>query len=132
MWTSDIESMVFTRVKAKGNNALKSAYPNINFTTSDRVKTEPKFPTVYVHEVGSVEQGMDLENTQINSILTTFQIDVTDNKKQQNARDVMKEILKIMKSMRFTVIAMPQFQNTDDVYRQTARFRRAIDWNDTL
>ena len=27
MWTDSIESMVFTRVKTKGNKALKTEYP---------------------------------------------------------------------------------------------------------
>lgn len=126
MWTSDIESMVFTRVKAKGNNALKSKYPNIYFTTNDKVQKQPQFPTVYLHEVGSVEQGMDLENTEINAVLNTIQVDVTDNESQGRAKEVMSNIVKTMKSMGYTVISLPQFQNTDNVYRQTARFRRMI------
>lgn len=132
MWTSDIQSMVFTRVKARGNNALKSKYPNIYFTNSDRVQTEPKFPTVYVHEVGSVEQGMDLKNTEINAVLSTFQIDVTDNVSQDRAREVMNNVVATMKSMSFSIVSMPQFENTSNTYRQTARFRRMIGKGDLL
>lgn len=132
MWTSDIESMVFTRVKAKGNNALKSKYPNIYFTTSDKTQKQPQFPTVYLHEVGSVERGMDLENTEINAVLNTIQVDVTDNESQGRVKEVMNNIVKTMKSMGFTVISLPEFQNTNDIYRQTARFRRMIGKGDLL
>lgn len=132
MWTSDIESMVFTRIKAKGNKALKSKYPNIYFTTSDKAQTNPKFPTVYLHEVGSIEQGMDLENTEINAVLNTIQVDVFDNESQERVKEVMSNIVKTMKSMRYTVISLPEFQNTSSTYRQTARFRRMIGKQDLL
>ena len=130
MWISKISSKVFTRVKSKGNKALKSTYPDIYFTDSDKTQTNPKFPSVYIHELPGVEKGQDLEGNSINSVLSSFQIDVTDNVSQGNVKVVMNEIVGIMKSMRFSVIGTPEFQNTDSAYRGTARFRRTIDWND--
>lgn len=132
MWTSEIQSRVFSRVKNKGTKALKASYPNIYFTTSDKVQTNPKFPTIYLHEVGSVEQGQDLDNTSINAVLFTIQIDVTDNESQNRVNEVMGEIVSIMKSMRFSVVTMPEFQNTDSIYRSTARFRRMIGNEETF
>lgn len=130
MWTNDVSIKVFATVKTESSKILLSKYPDIFFTSSDKAQTSPKFPTVYIHEVGTTEQGMDLENTQINAGLFTFQIDVFDNQNQNRARDVMGEVMKVMKSMRFSVISMPEFQNTADTYRQTARFRRLIGYGE--
>lgn len=126
MWTSDISSIVFTRVKVQFSSTIKAKYPDLYFTNSDKTQTTSKFPTVYVHEVGSSEQGQDLDNTGINAVLSTFQIDVTDSQSQARVNEVMDEVVRIMKSMSFSVAPMPEFQNTDNVYRSVARFRRAI------
>lgn len=132
MWTNEISSIVFTRIKTEATKRLSGKYPDIYFTNSDRAQTEPKFPTVYIHEIGSVEQGQDLENLQINAVMTTFQIDVTDNQSQNRANNVMSCVVEIMKSMRFSVVSMPEFQNTESTYRSIARFRRVIGSGDIL
>lgn len=128
----DIETIVFSRIKAILTSKLKTKYPNISFTTSDKVKDKPKLPNVYTHMLGSQEIGEDLENNTINGVLATFQIETTDNQSQNRAKDVMNEIVGVMKSMRFSVIAMPESQNTDTSYRCVARFRRTIGNLDVL
>lgn len=128
----DIESIVFSRIKAILISRLKTKYPNLDFTTSDKVPKKPKFPNVYVHMIGSKEIENDLENDMINGVLATFQIETTDNQTQTRAKDVMDEVVKVMKGMRFSVIAMPEFDNTNSAYRSVARFRRAIGDKDIL
>ena len=132
MWTSDLSSIIFTMIKAKFSASIKKKYPNLYFTNSNKVQTSPKFPTVYIHEMGSTERGNDFENFEINAVLSTFQIDVTDNQSQNRAGEVMDEVVRIMKSMRFSVVTMPEFRNADSTYRSVARFRRAITENDLL
>ncbi len=122
----DIETTVFSRIKAILTSKLKTKYPDITFTTSDKVSSNPKFPNVYVHMLGSQEIGEDLENNTINGVLATFQIETTDNEKQTIAKDVMNEVVGVMKDMRFSVVLMPEFQNTDTAKRCVARFRRTI------
>uniref|UniRef100_A0AAU8B7M1 DUF3168 domain-containing protein n=1 Tax=Dulem virus 39 TaxID=3145757 RepID=A0AAU8B7M1_9CAUD len=132
MWTSDISSIVFTRVKVQFSSTINTKYPDLYFTNSDKTQTTSKFPTVYVHEVGSIEQGQDIDNTGINAVLSTFQIDVIDSQSQERANEVMGEVVRIMKGMRFSITAMPEFKNTDSDYRSVARFRRMIGAGDTL
>lgn len=122
----DIETIVHSRIKAILTSKLKTKYPNISFTTSDKVKDKPKFPNVYTHMLGSQEEGGDLEGSSINGVLASFQIEVTDNESQTRAKAVMDEVVGVMKSMRFSVVAMPEFQNTDTSYRSVSRFRRII------
>lgn len=122
----DIETIVYSRIKAILTSKLKTKYPNISFTTSDKVSSNPKFPNVYVHMLGSQETGEDLENDTINGVLATFQIETNDNESQTRAKNVMNEVVKVMKGIRFSVIAMPENQNTDSSFRCVTRFRRTI------
>lgn len=127
-----LDSQIFTRIKTQFPEKVKKKYPDLKFTNSDRADTNPKFPTVYVHQMGSMEQAQDLSGENLNAVLATYQIEVSTNTKQSEAQDVMSYIVKIMKKMRFSIIAMPEFQNTTSVYRSVARFRRMIGENDIL
>lgn len=122
----DVEQIVYSRIVAQMPDTIKTKYPNLNYTTSDRQGSTPKFPNVYVHMMPSAESAVTLDGTDIDGVLASFQIDVVDNEKQSNAKKVMDEVVKIMKSMHFEVTAMPSFENTPSVYRQVARFRRQI------
>lgn len=127
-----LESQVITRIKTQFSQKLKDRYPNLKFTNSDRADTVPKFPTVYIHEMSGAETGANTEGNTINAVWTSFQIEVTTNTNQLEAKEVMNEVLRIMKKMRFQVISMPEFRNTNSVYRSVARFRRMIADKDFL
>lgn len=127
-----LESQILTRIKTQFPEKVKEKYPDLNFTTSDRSSANPKFPTVYVHEMGGSETANDMENTEVIAVISSFQIEVTTNTKQSDAKTVMDEIVKIMKRMRFSIIAMPEFQNTESTFRSVARFRRKIAEDDVL
>lgn len=128
----DIQSRVFSRLKNKYPTTLQTKYPNTLFTTSDRISDNPQFPTVYVHEMQSQELGRDFDGTTINAIRSNFQIEVTDCDNMSNATEVMNYVVSAMKSMRYEVTSMPEFQNTQSVYRKVARFRRVIGASDVL
>ena len=127
-----IETQVFSLIKAKFSAKIKAKYKDLNFTTSDRSSTKPKFPTVYIHLLESPEIGSTLEGTEIPGINATFQIDVTDNQSQTRADEVAKEILKVMKSMRFKSAGIPFHDNSGDTYRTVSRYRRIIGDGDIL
>lgn len=127
-----LESQVITRIKTQFSKKLKDRYPDLKFTNSNRADTAPKFPTVYIHEMSGAEAGANTEGNTINAVWTSFQIEVTTNTKMNDAKEVMNEIVRIMKTMRFQVIGTPEFQNTDSTYRRLARFRRMIADDDIL
>ena len=55
------------------------------------------------------------------------------NSENTTAREVMTELLGIMKSMRFQCVSIPSFiTSTNDTHRMTARFSRIIGVNDAL
>ena len=132
MWISDIESIVLARVKSNVMEKLKTKYPNLFFTTSDRNQSDPKFPTVLLRELNSAERGNDLENTHVNAYQCMIQVDVIDNLSQSRAKEVMRYILDEMKKMSFSIIQASTPDNNSDTYRVVSRFRREIGWNDTL
>ena len=127
-----LESQVYTRIKTQFPSKLKEKYKDIKFTTENKVDALPRFPTVYIHELTGEEVGSDLQGDTINAVWSSFQIEVTTNTKQSETKEVMDEVVKIMKKMRFQVISMPEFQNTDSIYRRVARFRRMIADDDIL
>lgn len=129
---NDIENIVFSRVKNQFSSTLKAKYKDLNFTTSNRQPSTPKFPTVYIHMMLSPEQGQTLENQTVNAVLSTFRIEIYANDKQATAKEVSDEVLRIMKLMRFNVAGMPYFDNESDTYRVVSTYRRMIGANDVL
>lgn len=132
MWTDSIESMVFTRVKTKGNKELKTKYPNLHYTSDNVTVGEPKFPTCYIQELPGAERGRSIDGQSVNGILCTFQIDVSDNDKKANAKKVMMNAIDTFKEMRFEIIAFPTYRKEDGVWVGTARVRRIIGALDIL
>lgn len=132
-WIMLLPSVVFSRIKGEFSEEIKIEYgiTGSNFSTTDSSNKKAVFPFVYVHLLPAVEEGQTLDGETVNGGLFTFQIDVYDNQLQNRARPVMGEIVRIMKSMRFQIVAMPEFES-GDTHRCTARFRRAIADNDVL
>lgn len=127
-----IETQVFSLISSRFSKNKRKDYPNINFTTSDSASTKPKFPTVYIHMIDSSEVGSDLDGTSIPGVNTSFQIDVSDNQNNNRTDDVAREVLRVMKGMRFKPVTMPMHNNNGGVYVTTARYRRVIGDGDKL
>lgn len=133
-WTDGVSSVVFTRIKNEFSSPLKEKYKmtSSNFSTVGSSDTPAVFPFVYIQLLPSTEQGQDIEGNTINAGLFTFQIEVTDNQSQTRAKDVMSEIKRIMKSMRFTVQCTPTLEDTKDTHRAIMRCNRIIGSCDIL
>lgn len=135
IWVMIIPSIIFTKIKTEFSSKLKEKYnmTDKNFSTVGSSDTPAVFPFVYLQSIEPIETGMDLEATNINGGIFSFQIDVTDNQSQYRAKEVMTEVLRIMKKMGFQCKPMPSFDDSvKDVKRMVARFQRAIDENDIL
>lgn len=134
MWAIDIEQDIYSIVKAKVTSALSAEYPNLYFTMDDSVQTEPKFPTVYIHFISSIEQASELDSKEIKAILLSAQYEVTVSKAQgiRGAKIVASKVLEAFKDLRFEAISLPMFMNTSvDTKRMVGRCRRMIGSGDT-
>lgn len=127
-----LESQIFSRVKYSFSERIKSKYPDLYFTTSNKSSTEPKFPTVYIHLMPSNSIGDTLEGGKLEGVSSTFQIEITDNKNQNRTKEVSDEVLRIMVSMGFKPRPMPYFENQDSTYRSIARYYKGIGDDDVL
>lgn len=143
IWTFSIPDIVFSRVMNDFSEDLKTKYKMqkikvngivkwSNFSTSQVSETPPIFPYITIIELPGAERGQDLEGSTINGGLFTFQVDVFDNDKESKAQKCMEEVMRIMKTMRFSVNPMPSFDSKPQEYRMTARFSRIIGSGDTL
>lgn len=133
-WDMMIPLMVFTRIKQNFSQTIKDKYSmtDKNFSTVGSSDTPAVFPFVYVQTLPGAEHGIDMQGVSVNAGMFSFQIDVYSNKTQTDARKVMAEVRRIMKEMGFECNQMPSFENTKDVHRMTARFRRLIGVGDKL
>ena len=133
-WYMKIPLMVFTKLKQNFSQTIKETYKmtDKNFSTVGSSDTPAVFPFVYVQTLPATEQGRDLQGTSVNGALFAFQVDVYSNKTQSEARNVMSEVRRLMKEIGFECNQMPSFENTKDVHRMTARFRRLIGACDKL
>ena len=129
-WDELVPSTVFTRIKTNFSDSLKKKYKmtDKNFSSVGSSDTPAVFLRLQL--LPGSEIGEDLEGDKINAEKFSFQIDVTDNQSQYRAKEVMREVKRIMKTMRFRGSSMPTQDDTKDTYRQTARFSRTIGKND--
>ena len=78
------------------------------------------------------EIGQTLEGDTFAGGTFTFQIRVTNNTGQTAVQEITNEIIRIMKKMRFQIVATPVYENDADTQWSVMRFRRAICQNDVL
>lgn len=137
-WAYEIETKIIGLINSYAIPRLKKLddFKSMKFTNA--VTNEESrlagtiFPTIYVHELGGVERGRDLEGQSINAVLETIQIDCIINTKQSHAKKIMSVVADVMKELRFEITSMPTFNSQEKVYRSTARFRRTVGRNDKL
>ena len=133
-WIMMLPLKIFSAIKTNFPQETKEKHnmTDNSFSMVGNSGTPATFPFVYFSALPSVEKGKDITGKSFNAVTQGFQVDVFDNKKQQNAREVMAEIMSIMVGMGFTVISTPNFESTSDIHRMTARFERMFGANDTL
>lgn len=132
-WTFDIQTTIYSRVKAICEAKLKRNYPDITVTMDSHIPTTPKFPNVYIHFLAPVEIGNDLNGQDVNAMYLTAQIEVTvtDAQGMIVANEVSKVVAECMKEMRFSA-TLPEFVDTDSEYRTVSRYARTIGNAETL
>lgn len=127
-----LESIIFSRLKGEFSPKIKAKYPNLTFTTQEESKGTPKFPNVYVYLMPGAEIGQTIKGDTFAGGTFTFQIRVTNNSGQIAVQEITNEIVRIMKKMRFSIVATPVYENDADTQWSIMRFRRPICNGDIL
>lgn len=131
-WFAEIESTVYTIVQYHLKTKRDAPFPNLTCTTASTSEMPSKFPTLYLHELAPLEQGQDLENTEINSILHSVEIQVFSNKSETEVRNILAAAISEMKKLRYSVTLFPDPTTINNVSSAVVRFRRAIAKGDSL
>lgn len=128
-WYAELESRLFTIFKTR----LTAQFNNVKCTTKDKQIIERDFPMVYFHELEQVEIGNDLDNTSVNAINETIQIQVYA-KKDEDCRNITAESVSQMKKLRFNIAAMPIYTHSEDgrIALSVFRARRVYGGGDNL
>lgn len=152
MWIRYIPTKVFNALQRKGREKLKNTYdytgrskfPPVNFTTvnknkanltaeeQEKEKAKRKFPTVYLQKLQGQPKGRTLEDTKVNAILSSFQIEVVTNTNQTDAEIIADVLADIMIDMGFDMAGEPFPDNDYETYRNISRWQRLIGYNDKL
>lgn len=127
-----LESIVFSRLKGLFSQKIKLKYKDLTFTTQEESKGTPKFPNVYIYLMPGTEIGQTLEGDIFTGGIFTFQIRVTNNSGQTAVQEITNEIIRLMKKMRFSIVATPVYENDADTQWSVMRFRRPICNGDIL
>ena len=120
-----IEKEITEETKTKLNITDK------NFSTVGSSDTPAVFPFIYIKTLPISEVGRTLDKD-ISGVNVGFQVEVIDNKTQQNARTVMIEISDILTKYGFMSKDFGFYEDTKDTHRLVSRFERVIGDGDTL
>lgn len=129
-WYSQIESSIFTYLQYMMKNKPNAPYPRLNCTTKSQSTKPSEFPTLYIHNLNPVEMAQDLENDEVNALLSTIEIQVFSNVSEKEANDIMTTAISLMKENRWNVTMFPDPQTSDKISYAIARFRKLVTESD--
>lgn len=132
MWTDLIESQVYANVLADFSSDIRAEYKNLKFTTEEEKLSAPTFPMVYIHLLPMVEVGNDLVNTEVNGVLATFEAQVFVNTTKYDANVIANEVLRVLKTMAFSVEEFPFTHQEGTTCRSILRVSRVIGSGDSI
>ena len=127
-WFAEIEDKVFTFVQYE----MKKKHPELNCTTVVANDTPSTFPTLYIHELSPAEMGNDLDNTTINAVLSTMEIQVWTNTKETDCKKIISDAIAVMKQLRYSVSMFQNVTTLSNTQMGIARFRRVVGQGDKL
>lgn len=123
-WAYDLGAQIYSVIRVNVQQRLSSLYNNLNITNKSKSVGTPHFPTIYIHELPGTEVGQDLEGTSINGIMITFQVEVTTNEDEAEIRKIMGVVADEFKRMHFQTVSLLDIDDSGEVIRGIARFRR--------
>jgi len=134
-WVYSIESKIYTIVKTRLENSLKTTYPSMVITQQQRLNDDTSLPSVFIKMLDSPEVGADLNNLTVNAMLVTFETHITVSKDMglTGLRKIASEVLGNFKKLRFNVGMRGEItRETTDTYTIISRFNRVIGGNEEI
>lgn len=129
-----LDDQIFTLlVEYVTENYTESTLTDDNFSTVESdLSARTVLPFIFIHRITGIETALDLERDTLNGGLFTYEIRVTSNESQEEAKDVMNCISKAMKSMMFSGTSLPISSDSDNLHMLSARWQRELHENDSI
>ena len=134
-WVYSVESKIYTIVKTRLENSLKTTYPSMVITQQQRLNDDTSLPSVFIKMLDSPEVGADLNNLTVNAMLVTFETHITVSKDMglTGLRKIASAVLDNFKKLRFNVGMRGEItRETTDTYTIISRFNRVIGGNEEI
>jgi len=130
-WIDDRIDKIYSRVKHKVSDALKSDYPDLNFTQDDSENTSARFPTVYMF-FDTAERLTTLDGGAINGVYMAVRTKVSVTKTQGNdaAREVNAAVRDELVNLGFRASGSPIPTVSGDVKVINSNYQRMVGYND--
>lgn len=133
IWIDKRIDKIFSHVKNKTTSALKTKYPDINFTQDDSENTLAKFPTVYMF-FDIAERMSTLDGGAMNGVYMTVRTQVYVTKTQGNnaAREVNTKVRDELVDLGFIASGSPIPTVSGDIKVINSNYQRMVGYNDPI
>lgn len=132
LWFTQLESKVFSQIEYMLKSRADAPFPDLKCTTVSQTAMPAHFPTMYIHELEPVERGQDLNNTTVNAVLHTVEIQVWTNKGQSNCKGILAKAIHELKRLRYNIIMFPKVSTNNGISWGAIRARRMVGAGDNF
>ncbi len=129
-----IDEQLFTKiVEYVTTNLTDPILTDDNFSSKDSdISGDPIFPFVLIKRIVGTETALDLERDTLNGGLFTYEIRVTSNDSQDEAKEIMNYVTRAMKSMKFYGASLPISSDSNNLHVSIARWQRTMHGGDLI
>ena len=133
IWIEDRIDKIYSHVKNKTVKALKSKYPDINFTQDDSENDKAQFPTVYMF-FDTTERMSTLDGGVINAVYMTVRTTVSVTKTDGNDadREVNATVRDELVNLGFIASGSPIPTVSGGIKAINANYQRIVGYNDLI
>ena len=109
-----------------------SGLSDSHFSMTKDNPSDTELPFIYLQRIVGTETAIDLERDEFQGGLFTYEVRVTSNKSQRQAKDIMEQVTNAMKSMRFWGTSLPVISDVGNLHIMIARWQREFYDGDTI
>ena len=128
MWVEDMNGKIYSLIRGRTRKDISEKYPNVFYTNDNENMSTTKFPSIYIHPIGTTETDSDLESTDINSAIFTQEVQITFNSDYEvkDLYTVLGFISREFKALRFQLVTNSTPYSNNGLKSISARYRRTI------
>ena len=135
LWYANLGIKIYSYVQhgMKNNKGWTklNCTPETGVTALNSLGEPTSFPTLYVHELPSVEKGETLEGDTVAAVLSMIEIQ-SFAKTREECMKLSSDASECMKNLKYSATMIPLTEKMDGgYYKSVARYRRLVGSGDT-